>query len=68
MIEIVQACDRKHVADVQSDDAGAFEKKLSSAFKLFKDRGAGLYPGVRPWWERLRWTIVRAGLRPLYTV
>lgn len=48
MIEIVRAYDRKHVADVQSDDAGALEKKLSSAFKLFKDPGAGLYRGVRP--------------------
>ncbi|MGO6989534.1 aldehyde dehydrogenase family protein [Rhizobium johnstonii] len=47
MIEIVQAYDRKHVADVQSDDAAALEKKLSSAFKLFKDRGSWLKPHQR---------------------
>jgi len=47
MIEIVQAYDREHITNLQSDEAAALEKKLSSAFKLFKDRNSWLKPHQR---------------------
>ncbi len=47
MIEVVQAYDRKHVAEITSDNAASLEKKVSTAFKLFKDRRSWLKPHER---------------------
>lgn len=40
MIEVVQAFDRKPIADIESDDAAALERKLVTARRLFRDRTA----------------------------
>ncbi|MBY5538243.1 aldehyde dehydrogenase family protein [Rhizobium leguminosarum] len=42
MIEVVQAFDRKVIAQIESDDASALERKLVTATKLFRDRKAWL--------------------------
>jgi acyl-CoA reductase-like NAD-dependent aldehyde dehydrogenase len=42
MIEVVQAFDRSHITDLDSDDAAALEAKLRTAQRLFQDRGAWL--------------------------
>lgn len=39
MLEIVQAFDRKRIADLPTDDAAALEKKLETAHARFNDRG-----------------------------
>lgn len=40
MIEVVQAFDRKPIADIESDDAAALEHKLATARRLFRDRSS----------------------------
>jgi acyl-CoA reductase-like NAD-dependent aldehyde dehydrogenase len=48
MIEVVQAFDREPIAQLQSDDRAAMERKLAVATRLFKDRKAWLKP-----WQRI---------------
>jgi acyl-CoA reductase-like NAD-dependent aldehyde dehydrogenase len=48
MLEVVQAFDRKHIADLPTDDAAALESKLATARTRFLDRG-----GWRPPHERM---------------
>ncbi|WP_420992269.1 aldehyde dehydrogenase family protein [Cupriavidus sp. 30B13] len=40
MIEVVQAFDRAPITKLESDDADALERKLTTATRLFRDRGA----------------------------
>ncbi|CAB3748002.1 aldehyde dehydrogenase family protein [Paraburkholderia solisilvae] len=47
MIEVVQAFDREPIAQLPGDDAAALERKLSAAFKRFKDRKGWLKPHQR---------------------
>jgi acyl-CoA reductase-like NAD-dependent aldehyde dehydrogenase len=47
MIEVVQAFDRQPFAELPADDAGALEKKLATAQRLFKDRSSWLKPYER---------------------
>jgi hypothetical protein len=47
MIKVVQAIDRMPIAQLPSDDAAAFERKLTTGSKLFKDRKAWLEPHQR---------------------
>jgi acyl-CoA reductase-like NAD-dependent aldehyde dehydrogenase len=47
MIEVVQAFDRAPITQVDCDDAGALEEKITTARRLFKDRGAWLKPYER---------------------
>jgi acyl-CoA reductase-like NAD-dependent aldehyde dehydrogenase len=47
MIQVVQAFDRAHIAEVPSDDAAALERKIALAHRTFEDRGAWLAPHRR---------------------
>lgn len=47
MLEVVQAFDRKHIADLPTDDAAALESKLATARKRFLDRRGWLPPHKR---------------------
>ncbi len=47
MVEVVQAYDRAHIADVPTDDAIALEAKLATARALFQDRKTWLQPHQR---------------------
>ncbi|MBW9055629.1 aldehyde dehydrogenase family protein [Rhizobium mesosinicum] len=47
MLEVVQAYDREHIADLPTDDAAALERKLSLARTRFEDRGGWLKPHQR---------------------
>jgi acyl-CoA reductase-like NAD-dependent aldehyde dehydrogenase len=47
MITVVQAFDRAPIAELESDDAAALETKLTTARRLFLDRGAWLKPHER---------------------
>jgi acyl-CoA reductase-like NAD-dependent aldehyde dehydrogenase len=47
MIEVVQAFDRAHIAELPTDDAPALERKLTAARKVFLDRSQWLKPHQR---------------------
>ncbi|MBY3095227.1 aldehyde dehydrogenase family protein [Rhizobium laguerreae] len=47
MLEVVQAFDRKPIADVETDDAAALESKLATARNRFLDRRRWLPPHKR---------------------
>ena len=47
MIEVVQAFDRAPIAQLESDDAAALERKIEAARRAFADRGAWLKPHQR---------------------
>jgi acyl-CoA reductase-like NAD-dependent aldehyde dehydrogenase len=47
MIEVVQAFDRAQIAQLESDDAAALERKIVSATRLFANRDAQLKPEQR---------------------
>jgi acyl-CoA reductase-like NAD-dependent aldehyde dehydrogenase len=47
MMEIFQAFDRAPIAQLDTDDAAALERKISTAAKLFADRSARLQPHQR---------------------
>jgi acyl-CoA reductase-like NAD-dependent aldehyde dehydrogenase len=47
MIDVVQAFDRAHIADLPMDDASALETKLATARARFHDRAAWLQPHER---------------------
>jgi acyl-CoA reductase-like NAD-dependent aldehyde dehydrogenase len=47
MIEVVQAFDRTPITQLASDDAASLEEKITTARRLFKDRGAWLKPYER---------------------
>ncbi|MGO6696329.1 aldehyde dehydrogenase family protein [Rhizobium johnstonii] len=47
MIEVVQAFDRKKIAELPSDDATSLERKLTIGHGLFKDRKGWLKPYQR---------------------
>jgi acyl-CoA reductase-like NAD-dependent aldehyde dehydrogenase len=47
MIEVVQAFDRQHIAELPTDDASALETKLATARTRFLDRAAWLQPHER---------------------
>jgi acyl-CoA reductase-like NAD-dependent aldehyde dehydrogenase len=47
MIEVVQAFDRAQIAQLESDDAAALERKIVSATRLFANRDAQLKPHQR---------------------
>jgi acyl-CoA reductase-like NAD-dependent aldehyde dehydrogenase len=42
VIKVVQAFDRTPIADLESDDAAALDRKFEAARRLFADRGAWL--------------------------
>jgi acyl-CoA reductase-like NAD-dependent aldehyde dehydrogenase len=47
MIKVVQAFNRQLISELPSDDAQGLERKLSTAYRLFKDRHAWLKPYER---------------------
>lgn len=47
MIEVVQAYDRKRIAELPTDDGSALEAKLARARARFQDRGGWLQPHQR---------------------
>ncbi|KQV66366.1 hypothetical protein ASC90_14415 [Rhizobium sp. Root1220] len=47
MIEVVQAFDRAHIAELPTDDAAALERKLAAAQARFRDRAGWLQPHQR---------------------
>ncbi|MFD1728968.1 aldehyde dehydrogenase family protein, partial [Rhizobium viscosum] len=47
MLEVVQAYDREHIADLPTDDAAALERKLTVARERFEDRSGWLKPHQR---------------------
>jgi acyl-CoA reductase-like NAD-dependent aldehyde dehydrogenase len=47
MIEVVQAFDRAPIAQLDSDDAAALERKIEAARRAFADRGGWLKPHQR---------------------
>jgi acyl-CoA reductase-like NAD-dependent aldehyde dehydrogenase len=47
MLEVVQAYDRKHIADLPTDDAAALERKLTVARERFENRSGWLKPHQR---------------------
>jgi acyl-CoA reductase-like NAD-dependent aldehyde dehydrogenase len=47
MLEVVQAFDRKHIADLPTDDAAALESKLATARERFLNRSGWLAPHER---------------------
>src|SRR5271166_1968417 len=47
IIEVVQAFDRAPIAQLDSDDATALERKIEAAAQLFADRDARLKPHQR---------------------
>jgi len=47
MINVVQAFDRSPISDLETDDAGTLERKISTAKRLFADRKSWLKPFER---------------------
>ena len=47
MLEVVQAFDRALVAEIETDDAAALERKLQAAERAFKNRDGWLKPHQR---------------------
>ncbi len=47
MIDVVQAFDRAHIAELPTDDASALESKLATARARFLDRASWLQPHER---------------------
>lgn len=47
MLKVHQAFDRAQIAEVETDDAAALERKLQAAERVFKDRGGWLQPHQR---------------------
>jgi acyl-CoA reductase-like NAD-dependent aldehyde dehydrogenase len=47
MVEVVQAFDREHIAELPTDDAAALDVKLATARTRFQNRGAWLQPYER---------------------
>ncbi|SEN20140.1 Acyl-CoA reductase [Luteibacter sp. UNCMF331Sha3.1] len=47
MLTVVQAFDRQPIAELPTDDATALERKLATAYRLSRDRGAWLKPHQR---------------------
>lgn len=47
MLEVVQAYDREHIADLPTDDGTALERKLTVARQRFEDRDGWLKPHQR---------------------
>nr|WP_283256037.1 aldehyde dehydrogenase family protein [Dyella humicola] len=47
MIKVVQAFDRQPIAELPNDDAKNLERKLATAYRLFKDRRTWLKPYER---------------------
>lgn len=47
MLKVVQAFDRAPIAEIESDDATALERKLQAAERAFKDRDGWLKPHQR---------------------
>ena len=47
MLQIVQAFDRKPIAEIPTDDADALEAKLEAATRAFSDRNGWLKPHER---------------------
>ena len=47
MINVVQAFDRTPIAELDSDDAAALERKIETAHRTFADRSAWLKPHQR---------------------
>jgi acyl-CoA reductase-like NAD-dependent aldehyde dehydrogenase len=47
MLEVVQAYDREHIAELPTDDAAALERKLTVAHERFADRRGWLKPHER---------------------
>ena len=47
MIEVVQAFDRALIAQLDSEDAAALDRKIETARRLFADRRAWLKPHQR---------------------
>lgn len=47
MLKVVQAFDRAPVAEIETDDAAALERKLQVAERVFKDRDSWLQPHRR---------------------
>jgi acyl-CoA reductase-like NAD-dependent aldehyde dehydrogenase len=47
MLTVVQAFDRAPIAEIETDDAGALERKLRAAERVFRDRDGWLKPHER---------------------
>jgi acyl-CoA reductase-like NAD-dependent aldehyde dehydrogenase len=47
MLNVVQAFDRAQIAEIETDDAAALERKLHAAERVFKDRDGWLKPHQR---------------------
>ncbi len=47
MLKVVQAYDRATIAEIETDDAAALERKLQSAERAFRDRDGWLQPHQR---------------------
>ncbi|MGE6696654.1 aldehyde dehydrogenase family protein [Hyphomonas sp. NPDC076900] len=47
MLKVSQAFDRAQIAEVETDDAAALERKLQAAERIFRDRGGWLQPHQR---------------------
>ncbi|MDQ0314938.1 aldehyde dehydrogenase family protein [Amorphus orientalis] len=47
MLEVVQAFDRALIAEIETDDAAALERKLQAAERVFRDRDGWLQPHER---------------------
>lgn len=47
MLKVVQAFDRAPIAEIETDDATALERKLKAAERVFKDRDGWLEPHQR---------------------
>ncbi|WP_429912875.1 aldehyde dehydrogenase family protein [Glycocaulis sp.] len=47
MLKVVQAYDRALIAEIETDDAGALERKLEAAVRVFADRTGWLQPHER---------------------
>ena len=47
MLKVLQAYDRALIAEIETDDAAALERKLQAAERVFRDRGSCLPPHER---------------------
>ena len=47
MLKVVQAFDRAPIAEIETDDAAALERKLQAAERAFRDRDGWLKPHQR---------------------
>jgi len=47
MLTVVQAFDRTPIAEIETDDAAALERKLQAADRVFQDRDGWLKPHRR---------------------